>query len=136
MVQSGDAVGLFGAVCRLPGVEAEVVVITAGGDEQHVAGRAPARDIARLVDDVEAEDVDIERPHAVDVRGPQMDVSDPDQWIDRPVGGDDRIDRALRAAHNPVVDVAHRRNGSRRVSCGRDGAIGSLTNEITGGSHT
>jgi len=65
-----------------------------------------------------------------------VDVSDPDQWIDRLVSFDDGNDRALRAAHNPVVDVAHRRNGSRRVSCGRDGAIGSLTNEISGGFYT
>ena len=43
------------AARRLPGVEAEVVVIAAGGDEEDVAGRPPARYVARLEDDVEAE---------------------------------------------------------------------------------
>ena len=44
----------------LPGVEAEVVVIAAGGEEQDVAGRAPAGHVARLEDHVEPEDADVE----------------------------------------------------------------------------
>jgi hypothetical protein len=35
-----------------------VVVIAAGRDEEDVAGRAPAGHVARLGDDVEAEDAD------------------------------------------------------------------------------
>ena len=81
-------------------------MVTAGGDEQHVAGGAPRGDIAGLVDDVEAHDVDVERPHAVDVRGPQMHVPDPDQWVDRRIGGDDRVDRALRPAHDSTSFVS------------------------------
>ena len=46
VVQAGHAVGLRRAARRLPRVEAEVVVVAAGGDEQRVAGRAPARDVA------------------------------------------------------------------------------------------
>ena len=56
VVQPGDAVGLRPAAGRLPGVEAEVVVVAAGADEQQVAGRAPAGHVAGLGDDVEAED--------------------------------------------------------------------------------
>lgn len=40
VVEAGDAVGLRAAASRLPRVEAEMVVVAAGGDEQQVAGRA------------------------------------------------------------------------------------------------
>jgi hypothetical protein len=69
VVQTGHTVGLRRAVLRLPRVEAEVVVVAAGRHEQDVAGRAPAGDVARLGDDVEAEHADVEVAHAVDVGG-------------------------------------------------------------------
>ena len=88
MVQPGDAVGLRLAAGRLPGVEAEVVVVAARGHEQDVARRAPARYVSRLGDDVEAEDVDVEPAHAVDVGCPQVHVPDPHARIDRMFGRD------------------------------------------------
>ena len=78
VVQAGDAVGLRPAASRLPGVEPEVVVIAAGRHEQEVAGRAPARHVACLGDDVEAEHIDVEVPYPVDVRCPKVDMADGD----------------------------------------------------------
>jgi hypothetical protein len=49
VVEACNAVRLRPAACRLPRVEGEMVVVAAGGDEQRVAGRAPAGDAARLV---------------------------------------------------------------------------------------
>ena len=91
MVQPGDAVGLRGAARRLPGIEAKVMVIAARGQEQDVAGRAPAGHVTGLEDDVEAEHADVEVAHAVDVRRAQVDVADPDtrgrSGGERPRGG-------------------------------------------------
>ena len=67
MMQPGHAVVLGWPAGRLPGVEPEVMVIAAGGDEEDVAGRPPARYVAGLEHDVEAEQVDVEAAHAVDV---------------------------------------------------------------------
>jgi hypothetical protein len=35
-----------------------------------------------------------------------MHVPDPDQWVDRRIGGHDRVDRALRPAHGAPSFVA------------------------------
>ena len=51
-------------------------MVATGGDEQDVAGRSPARHLARLEDDVEAQDPGIEVAHAIDVRRAQVDVPD------------------------------------------------------------
>ena len=72
VVHAGVAVGLRPAARRLPGVEAEVVVVAAGREEQDVAGRAPAGHVARLGDHVEAQDADVEVAHAVDVGRAQV----------------------------------------------------------------
>ena len=96
VVQAGDAVGLGSAARRLPRVEAEVMVIAAGGDEEDVARRAPAGHVARLGDDVEAEDVDVEAAHAVDVGRAQVDVADGDARVDRAWAAGDRGNVALR----------------------------------------
>src|SRR5919199_6488250 len=72
-----------------------MVVITAGGHEEDVAGRAPAGHIARLHHDVEAEDVDVEAAHAVDVGGAQVDVADRRAGLDGPRRPLPRDDRAL-----------------------------------------
>jgi hypothetical protein len=56
------------AAGRLPGVEAEVVVVAAGRYEEDVTGGAPAGHVTRLRDHVEPEHIDIEMAHAVDVR--------------------------------------------------------------------
>src|SRR5689334_1597265 len=100
-METGDAVRLRRPLGRLPRVEAEMVVISAGGDEEDVAGRPPPRHIAGLEDDVEAEDADVEVADAVDVRRPQVDVADPDVRVDRALGVDGRLDGSLRAAHAP-----------------------------------
>src|SRR5205085_782582 len=102
VVQAGDAVGLRGAAGGLPRVEAEVVVVAAGRDEEDVSRRAPAGNVARLEDDVEAEEVDVERAHAIDVGGPQVHVADPHVRVDRPLRAEHRLVRALRAAHDPA----------------------------------
>jgi hypothetical protein len=62
------------------------MVIAARGDEQQVARRAPAGDAARLGDDLEPEQVDVEAAHAIDVRGAQVDVPDVGTRIDGPEG--------------------------------------------------
>src|SRR4029079_15195317 len=67
VVQAGGAGRRGRATFRFPGVEAEVMVITPGGQEQRVA---------HLEDDVEAEYVDVEVLDAVDVGRLQMDMAD------------------------------------------------------------
>ena len=91
VVQPGDAVGLRIAARRLPRVEREVVVIAAGGDEQDVAGRAPAGHVAELGHHVEAEHADVEVAHAIDVGGAQVDVADPGSGRDAHGLQQDRI---------------------------------------------
>ncbi len=76
-MKARDPVGLGLTARRLPRVEAEVMVVTAGRDEQNVARCPPARHPPRFRDDVEAEDVNVEGAHAIDVGGSQMDVADP-----------------------------------------------------------
>src|SRR4051794_14172166 len=110
MVQAGDSVGRRAAARRLPGVEAEVMVIAAGGHEEDVAGRPPAGDAARLLDDVEAQDADVEVADAVDVGGAQVDVADARARIDRALRALARLDRALRPA-------AHERASMRSSIC-------------------
>ena len=73
-------------------------MIAAGRDEEDVARGAPAGHVARLGDDVEAEDADIEIAHAVDVGGAQMNVPDPHAGIDRVLRGLNRCDVPLRHA--------------------------------------
>lgn len=102
VVQARVAALLRLAVGREPDVEAEVVVVAAGGDEQDVTGGAPARHVARLEDDVEAEEVDVERADAVDVCGPQLHVADSDVLFDGPLGALRRLKGALRAGHEPA----------------------------------
>src|SRR5581483_2383994 len=89
------SVRLRAAARGLPGVEAEVMVVAAGRDEQDVAGRPPARHVSPFGDDVEAEDVDVEPAHAIDVRRAQMDVPDRDAGVDRPLAARTRLDAAL-----------------------------------------
>ena len=61
-------------------------MVAAGRDEEDVAGRAPARHVARLVDHVEAEDPDVEVADAVDVGRAQVHVPDPHVRVDRALG--------------------------------------------------
>src|SRR5438552_3732488 len=75
------------------------MVVAAGRDEQDVARRPPPRHVARLEDDVEAEDADVDLAHPVDVRRPQVDVSDPYVRVDRVLRPPHRLDRPLRPAH-------------------------------------
>src|SRR5207248_101139 len=114
VVESCNPVGLRASASGLPGVEPQVVVVAAGGDEQDFSGGAPSGNIAGLEHHVEAEGADVEIPHAADVRGPKMDVADSDLRVDRVVGGLHRIHRSLRPAHDPSLTT--RRgiwNGSR-----------------------
>src|ERR1700722_14552637 len=90
-----------------------MVVIAAGGQEQDVAGGAPAGDAAGLEDDVEPHDVDVEGLDAVDVGRAQVDVPDPQQRIDRARGGERRDDAALRPrAHRPTSTLSRIDHGS------------------------
>ena len=56
-------------------------------------------DVARLVDHVEPEHVDVERADPVDIGGPQVGVPDPHARIDRVGRRGYGLDRALRVAH-------------------------------------
>jgi hypothetical protein len=103
-MQPGDSVRLWPAAGRFPGVEAEVVVVAAGGNEQDVTCRAPSRHVSRLGNDVEAEHADIEVAHPVDIGGPQMHVADAHARIDRVRGCLDWRDVAL--GHEPKVPRA------------------------------
>ena len=96
VMQAGHAVGLGSAARRLPRVEAQVMVIATGGDEEDVPRGAPAGHVAGFGDDVEAQEVDIEATHAVDVGRAQMDVADGDARIDRAWAAGDRGNVALR----------------------------------------
>jgi len=61
----------------LPGVQADVVVVIAGGEERGVdPGLAP------VGDQVEAEDVVVEGDRAVQIGDPQVDVPDADGGVD------------------------------------------------------
>jgi hypothetical protein len=100
VVQPGDPVGLRRAAGGLPRVEAQVVVVAAGRQEQDVARAAPARHVPRLEHDVEAEDADVERAHPVDVGGAQVHVADANVRVDRVLRGLDGVDGTLRAAHD------------------------------------
>src|SRR5204863_9589898 len=62
------------AVARLPGVQPEVMVIAAGGDERRL--------VAVPLHDVEAQDVPVEAQRLVDVRDLEVDVADVDALID------------------------------------------------------
>ena len=86
-----------------------MVVVAAGRQEQDVAGGTPARDVARLVDHVEAEHVDVERADPVDVGRAQVRVTDPHARIDRLGRSGDGLDRALRVAHRTNGDMIDRR---------------------------
>jgi hypothetical protein len=52
------------------------MVVAAGGEEEEVAGRAPAGHVTRFGSDLEAEDPDIEVADAVDVGSAEVDVAD------------------------------------------------------------
>jgi hypothetical protein len=90
-MEPGNTVGLRRARLRFPRVEAEVVVIAAGGHEQDVAGRPPPGDVPGLEDDIEAEDVDVERTHPVDVRRAQVHVPDANLRVGRSLGRNHRF---------------------------------------------
>ena len=60
MVQPGDAIGLRRSTGRFLGIEAQVMVIAAGRDEQAVTGGSPSRHATRLQYDVEAQHVHVE----------------------------------------------------------------------------
>src|SRR4051794_23287950 len=113
VVEAGVPALLRLAVARQPRVEAEVMVVPAGRDEQHVALRVPAGDVARLEDDVEAHDPDVELANAVDVGGAQMHVADANVLVDRPLGTLRRLDRPLRTAHAATSIRRAFSNGSR-----------------------
>src|SRR5690349_21276376 len=98
-MKTGDTIWLWLAVRRLPGVEAQMVVISACRHEQNVARRAPARDVAGLEHHIEAQRSHVEIPDAVDVPGPEVDVPHSDLGIDRALGRRHRVHRPLRAAH-------------------------------------
>ena len=121
VMQAGHAVGLGRPAGRLPGVEAEVVVVAAGGQEEDVAGAAPAGDVAPLRHDVEAEHADIEVAHAVDVGRAQVDVADRHAGVDGVRGGGDGGDVALQGGggHGSpstelIADATIRRRAGRR----------------------
>src|SRR5829696_6723046 len=76
------------------------MVVAARADEQQVAGGAPAWDLARLSDDVEAQDPDVEVADAVDVGRAQVDVADPHARVDGALAALHRCDVAL-GGHAP-----------------------------------
>src|SRR5689334_21687141 len=123
-MQPRHAVGLGIAAGRLPGVEAEVVVIAAGGEEEDVAGRAPAGDVARLEDDVEPEDADVEVAHPVDVGRAQVHVADAHAGVDGLGRALARDDRTLRAhlATSILSALAH---GSRITTASPSASTGT-----------
>lgn len=75
VVESGGARRRRRAALRLPGVQADVMVIPAGTEERRV-GTQPLRDL-------KAEDVAVEPDCPLQVRDLQMDVSDDGRRIDR-----------------------------------------------------
>src|SRR5262245_38269095 len=83
MMEAGHAIRLWPATGRLPGVEAQVVMVAARREEQDVADCPPPRHAARFHDNVESKDVDVERAHAIDVGRAQVNMPDRDAWIDR-----------------------------------------------------
>ena len=119
MVQPRDPVGRRRTALGLPRVEAQVVVVTAGGQEQDVAGRAPARHVARLGDHVEPEHADVEVADPVDVGRAQVGVADPHARVDRVGRLCDRGDAALCGPGMTRNGVMVRRHpvGSRPVPC-------------------
>src|SRR5688572_2387791 len=97
------------AAFRLPGVEADVVVVAACGDEGGLISHA------RLL--LEAEYADVEREGAVDVGDLQVDVADVRAWIDRghaesfaTVGLSPRRARVVRRASTSSSVQAHSRS--------------------------
>src|SRR5690348_2540644 len=95
VVEARHAVRLRRPSRRLPGVEPEMVVIAACREEEDVTRRSPTRHVARLEDDVEAHDADVEVAHAVDVGRSQVDMADPYVRVDRARGRDGGLVRAL-----------------------------------------
>src|SRR5215211_6419528 len=75
MEEAGGTGRRWRAAFRGPGVEPDVVVVAAGGDEGGV--RAPA------LHQLEAEDAAVELEGAVDVGDLEVDVADVDAGIDR-----------------------------------------------------
>jgi hypothetical protein len=67
------------AAARLPGVEADVVVVAAGRDERGFGAEA--------LDQLEAEDAAVEVERPLEVGDFQVDVADVDAGIDRARGG-------------------------------------------------
>ena len=72
-------------------------------EEDHVAGGAPAGHVARLGDHVEAEHLDVEAAHALDVGGAQVHVADADARVDRVGGLLRRDERALGGIHRELL---------------------------------
>src|SRR5262245_36468537 len=98
VVQARHAVGLRRPVLGLPGVEAEAVVVSAGRDEQDVAGRPPAGHVARLEDRVETKHSYVVLPAATDGRGAPLDVPVRQVRVDRLRGCLHRYNVTLRAS--------------------------------------
>src|SRR6266567_1212898 len=84
------------AALRLPCVEAEVVVVAAGGHEEHRRG---------LDDDVESEDADVEALDLAQVAGSQVDVADVHAGFNRTRG---TLDRSYSGLDARVADVRAR----------------------------
>ena len=95
MVEAGGAGRRRMAALALPGVEADVVVVVAGGDEGGVLA------VARL--QLEAEHAAIEGERPLDVGDLEMGVADADAGIDRP--GEER-------------GASSSRRGCLRLTCG------------------
>src|SRR5262249_20767901 len=96
MMQSGYAIGLWRAASRFPGVEAQVVMVAACGEEEDVATRPPPWNAARFHDDIEAKNIDIEGADAIYVSSAQVNMANGDTRIDRARGGRAGHNRALR----------------------------------------
>ncbi len=111
-MKAGHAVGLRWAAAGLPGVETDVVVIAPGRDEEKIAGGAPPRYVARLSDDVEAEDVHVEPSNPIDVGRAQVNMANSDARVDWIPSTGDRLDVSLSATHRHESPLSITRDGS------------------------
>ncbi len=75
MIKAGRAVGGWPAVFALPGVEADVMMVAAGGEECGLC--------AVTLGELESKDIAIESEGAIEVGDLQMNVADSDVGMDR-----------------------------------------------------